>query len=304
MEDAAYVLVTPVRNEESHIEKTIRAVLSQTVLPCEWVIVSDGSEDNTDNIVARHAARCSWIRLIRLSERPRRNFASVVFATEIGYRSLKCKDYSFIGLLDADVRFEHDYVEKLLSRFSMDPKLGLAGGLVVDVVAGRRLNSRQHLQEVAGAVQFFRRECFEAIGGLIPIPEGGWDAITCLLARMKGFRTATFPDLVVEHLKPRNAAEGNVIRRQWQFGLREYALANHPLFEFIKCCSRCMENPVFLGALSRFAGYCWGHLTRRRRVLPNSVIDFAHREQLERLKRLLRIDGGVLQKATQHREGF
>jgi glycosyltransferase involved in cell wall biosynthesis len=299
-----YVLVTPVRNEEKTVEETICAVLSQTVLPSEWVIVSDGSEDNTDEIVARYAAANPWIRLLRLAGRPRRNFASVVFATETGYRHLECEHYSFIGLLDADVRFQRAYIENLLSRFATDPKLGLAGGLVVDVIAGRRVNSRQHLQEVAGAVQFFRRACFEAIGSLVPLPEGGWDAITCLHARMKGFKTATFPDLIVEHLKPRNIAEGNVFRRHWQFGLREYALANHPLFEVIKCCARCMEHPVFVGALSRFAGYCWGGITRRRRMLPGPVIDFARREQLERLKRLLPIGGAVPQEATEHRESF
>ena len=92
------------------------------------------------------------------------------------------------------------------------------------------VKGRQNMKDVAGATQFFRRECFESLGGLVAIPEGGWDAITCFVARANGFRTATFPELIVEHLKPRNASQGNVISRKWQTGIREYALGNHPLF--------------------------------------------------------------------------
>ena len=46
-----YVLITPARDEEAHIEKTIQAVISQTILPLKWIIVSDSSVDETDEII-------------------------------------------------------------------------------------------------------------------------------------------------------------------------------------------------------------------------------------------------------------
>src|SRR5208337_5216878 len=138
---------------------------------------------------------------------------SVVHATEMGIEALKNKNYDFLGLLDADVRLTPHYYETLISRFTAEPGLGLAGGLVLDTIDGKVFRDRQYLGDIAGATQFFRRKCFESIGGLVAIPEGGWDAITCVQARANGYQTATFPDLIVEHLKPRNASEGNILRR-------------------------------------------------------------------------------------------
>ncbi len=279
----SYVLVTPVRNEERTIEITIQSVLAQTVRPVEWMIVSDQSTDQTDAIVSRYAAEFPWLRLLPLKDRPSRNFASVVFATDTGIKSLRTTDYTFLGLLDGDVRLPKDYYERILGRFAEDPRLGLAGGLVLDCIDGKYIRNRQSLQDIAGAVQFFRRDCFEGLGGLIPLPEGGWDAITCVRARMNGFRTASFPDLIVEHLKPRNIAEGNLFRRNWQMGVRDYALASHPLFEVVKCCARSLDFPPVIGSGSRLLGFAWSLFSRRPRQLPPAVVDYIRQEQMSRI---------------------
>jgi biofilm PGA synthesis N-glycosyltransferase PgaC len=288
MRNAPYVLITPVRNEEATIGTTIESVVRQTIPPKEWIIVSDGSTDRTDQIVQAHAAEAGFLRLLRLENRPARNFASVVFALEAGIAALKTEDYGFIGLLDGDVKFGPDYYEQILSRFQNDPRLGLAGGLVIDCCQGRRRRQTQSLKDVAGAVQLFRRECYGSLGGLVPLPEGGWDGITCVRARMNGFKVRTFPEIEVDHLKPRNVAEGNLLRRTWQLGIREYALGNHPLFEVVKCGYRCFEYPYFIGGITRLAGYIWCCLGRRKRKLAAETIRFIHREQWSRLLRFRR----------------
>jgi glycosyltransferase involved in cell wall biosynthesis len=281
--ESGYVLVTPVRNEERTIEITIKSVLAQTVTPREWIIVSDQSTDQTDAIINRYVQGFPWLRLLPLKDRPSRNFASVVFATELGINALRTTDYAFLGLLDADVSLPPDYYARIMEYFAVDPKLGLAGGLVVDIINGRRLRHRQSLQDVAGAVQFFRRSCFKKLDGLVPLREGGWDTITCVRARMNGFRTATFSDVVVDHLKPRNSAEGNLIRRNWQFGIRDYALGNHPLFEIAKACARCLDFPPVIGSLFRLLGFGWASASRRKSSLPADVVLHIRREQLARL---------------------
>jgi poly-beta-1,6-N-acetyl-D-glucosamine synthase len=278
-----YVLVTPVRNEDSTIGITIESVISQILLPEEWIIVSDGSTDRTDEIIQSYTDSYPFIKLLRLDRRPQRSFSSVVFATEAGINALSSKNYDFIGLLDADIRFDTSYYTDLINKFMINGKLGLAGGLVEDCVGGRRISNPQSLNDVAGAVQFFRRECFDSLGGLIAIPEGGWDAITCLQARMNGFSTETFCDLKVDHLKPRNVSEGNIFRRFMQLGVRDYALGNHPLFETLKCIYRCISKPYLIGGGMRFIGYCLCYFKKKERMLPSVIIQHVRGEQMARL---------------------
>lgn len=280
-----YVLITPAKDEAATIELTIKSVLSQTRLPKEWVIVSDRSIDATDDIVRRYESEYPFIRLVRLEHKSRRSFASVVHAFNVGLNSLRSSDYDFIGFVDADVRFGPDYYQTLMDRFMTDPRLGLAGGLVIDVVNGKLRPGRQYLKDVAGATQFFRRSCFDSLGGLVCLPEGGWDAITCYEARYNGYDTATFSDLVVEHHKPRNSSEGNMIRRNWQHGVRDYAWGCHPVFELGKCVSRLAESPLVIGATLRFLGFSWSMLRRRKRVLSAQLVNIVRSEQLGRIFR-------------------
>jgi glycosyltransferase involved in cell wall biosynthesis len=288
-----YVIITPARNEAATIESTIRSVVEQTILPLEWIIVSNGCCDGTDDVVERWAREHPFMRLLHLPEHRERDFVAVVRATEYGYESLQHRNCDFIGLLDADVRFARDYFEKLIGRFQVNPRLGLAGGIVVDVVGGKRLASRQYLNDVAGAAQFYRRECFDSLGGLVPIPEGGWDALTCVQARAQGYETRTFPDLVMEHLKRRNAADGNAVRRSWQVGIRDYARGNHPAFELLRCATRCFENPVLIGSLTRWAAFCWCCATRRPRTLSPALVSLVRREQVKRMTRRRLLGAGL-----------
>lgn len=278
-----YVLVTPVRDEVALLPKTIASVVAQTILPSEWIIVSDGSTDGTDEVVREAAAKYPWIRLLPLAPRPGRSFAAVVHNTEIGIRHLSCRDHRYIGLLDSDVEFQPDYFEQLMRRFEMEPALGLAGGVVIDKGLPRNRFPRNRI-DVPGAVQFFSRKCFERIGGLVPIPEGGWDTVTCAMARMHGYQTRLFTDLVVDHLKPRNISEGGAVRRKWQLGVRDYASGYHPLFEAVKCVSRLKDRPLVIGAVAWWVGYCMAFLQRRNRLLPGSVIRHIRSEQMDRLK--------------------
>jgi poly-beta-1,6-N-acetyl-D-glucosamine synthase len=287
-----FVLVTPVKDEEKLIGKTIESVVAQSVCPKEWVIVSDGSTDRTNDIILEWAKNHSWIRLLALKPRQGRSFAAVVHNTEIGIRHLECKDYAFLGLLDSDVTFQPDYFEQLIRRFDAEPALGLAGGVVIDVGLPRDRFPRNRI-DVPGAVQFFRRECFETIGGLIPIPEGGWDAMTCVMARMHGYETKLFTDLVVDHLKPRNISQGGAVRRKWQMGLRDYASGYHPLFEAVKCVSRLKDAPFAIGAVAWWSGYCSAMLTRRTRIVDPKVVAHIRTEQTARLRAMAGLEFGV-----------
>ena len=259
----SYVLVTPVRDEVTTIGRTIGAVTRQTVHPSEWIIVSDGSTDGTNELVEAAARVHSWIRLLRLPPRPGRSFAAVVHNTEAGIQALTTRDYRYLGLLDADLDFQADYFETLIRRFEANSRLGLAGGVVIDTGRPRNRFPRNRI-DVPGAVQLFRRECFERLGGLVAIPEGGWDGLTCAMARMSGFETQLFTDLVVDHLKPRNVSQGGPLRRRWQLGVRDYAIGYDPTLSSCSSVSVATDEPPFLAsALSRYVGFCRSNGQRR-----------------------------------------
>ena len=150
-----YVLITPARNEADLIENTIKSVIAQSRPPARWIIVSDGSTDGTDEIVARYAAQHPWIELLRLPERKDRQFAAKARAFNQGYEQLKDLSYDIVGNLDADITFDPGYFEFLLAQFANNPQLGVAGTPFVEDFTNLTAHTYAHghakLQHVSGA---------------------------------------------------------------------------------------------------------------------------------------------------------
>jgi cellulose synthase/poly-beta-1,6-N-acetylglucosamine synthase-like glycosyltransferase len=194
-----YVLVTAAYNEERHIADTLRSVSNQSLKPYQWVIVSDGSTDKTDQIVREWAGRHPFIKLVRVEKSEGHDFATKVRALHRGFERLADIDYDFIGVLDADLSFEPNYFECVLEHFANEPRLGIAGGDIEQLVDGTVVPRVKDLNSVAGAVQLVRRECFEQTGGLPALRYGGEDAAMEITARMHGWETRTFPELKVAH---------------------------------------------------------------------------------------------------------
>ena len=178
-----YVLITPARNEAAFIGQTIQAVIRQTVKPAKWVIVSDGSTDGTDELVKKYARGNPWMELVRMPERTDRHFGGKAIAFNAGRHRIRHIPYDVIGNLDADITFDADYFEFLLNKFAQDRTLGVAGTPFRegDAQYDYRFSRKEH---VSGACQLFRRECFETIGGYIPLKGGGIDLTAVVTARM------------------------------------------------------------------------------------------------------------------------
>jgi poly-beta-1,6-N-acetyl-D-glucosamine synthase len=285
----SYVLITPTRNEEATIGQTLRAVFSQTLQPVEWVIVSDGSTDRTNEIVLNAIEDKPFVHLLKLPPRDQRSFASVVHAVEAGVRAITTQQYDYIGLLDSDVHFEPDYFEKVIECFEASPDLGLAGGAVIDLGQPKDRFPRTNPNEIPGASHFFRRRCFEELGGLIAIPEGGWDSLTSVRARMLGYETRLLAHLVMDHLKPRSKFEGSALRRQWRMGVRDYAVGNCAMFEIFKSLNRLAERPLFFGSVARWLGYSRSLITNKERMVPREMLEFIRAEQMKRVLKELHL---------------
>lgn len=284
MSDEAYVLITPARNEDAFIGKTIQAVISQTLLPRKWVIVSDGSTDRTDDIVKSYLNKHRFILFIRTSEKDRRDFSSKVDAINTGYKLLKQEDYDFIGNLDADISFDRDYYEKILEKFKQNKNLGIAGGSRYDIYDGKREEVIRSRNSVMGAVQLFRRQCYEDIGGYLPLEGGGIDAVAEIMARMHGWQVETFPEIMVNHYRRTGTANSNVLRARFHDGKNDYLIGYHPVFELFRSISRVTTKPFCLGSLFLFSGYCWAYLRRYKKQVQPEVIKYIRTEQMSRIR--------------------
>lgn len=285
--DDSYILITPARNEEAFIEQTIQSVISQTVLPKRWIIVSDGSTDRTDAIVTAYLAKNPWMELLRLPEHKERHFAAKANCFNAGYRKVKDVPFNIVGNLDADITFEEDYFGFLLGKFADNQKLGVAGTPFIEgsTQYDYRYSSIEH---VSGACQLFRRECFEEIGGYIPIKGGGIDWIAVTTARMKGWETRTFTERSCFHHRRLGTGDNHILIAQFKYGQKNYFLGGHPLWQLFRSIYQLTNKPYIIGGLLLLAGYTWGFLRRMERPISGELIKFYRKEQMERLKNMAR----------------
>jgi glycosyltransferase involved in cell wall biosynthesis len=217
-----YVLISPARNEEKFITKTLDSVVAQTCLPQRWVIVDDNSTDQTAGIVESYARHYPWIELVRRAQDPDRNFASKAHAVALGFEVVNLFQFEVVGNLDADVSFEPDYMEFLMGKFSDDPELGLAGTpFTQDGDYDSSKDSFEGENYVAGPCQLFRRECFQQIGGYVPNRAGGVDWIAAMTARMKGWKVRSFPEKRFHHHRTLGTAGRGPLRALFSYGEKD-----------------------------------------------------------------------------------
>jgi cellulose synthase/poly-beta-1,6-N-acetylglucosamine synthase-like glycosyltransferase len=284
-----YVLITPARNEAELIEFTLRSVVAQTAKPLKWVIVSDGSTDGTDEIVARYAVDYPWIELVRMPARRERHFAGKVYAFNAGYARMAGLPYEAIGNLDGDTSFDADYFSYLLQKLAENPKLGLVGGHLVDAPSGEKYDhANTGVEYVSGPCQLFRRDCWEAIGGYQPMKSGGVDMVAVLSARMKGWGVHAFPEKECHHHRPMNGAQMSGFRERLHRGRMDYLLGSHPLWEVSRSIYQMRYPPYVIGGILIFVAYFWRLLTGVERTMPADLIAFRRKAQLQRLKQLVR----------------
>lgn len=279
----SYVLITPARNEAQFIELTIQSVIQQTVRPLKWVVASDGSTDGTDEIVERYAQQHDWIELVRVPEHASRNFAGKVRAFNAGYARVADLDFEVLANLDGDVSFDETYLAFLVSKFSENPRLGVAGTPYREENAAHD-ETFKNPDHVSGACQMFRRQCFEEIGGYAAVESGGIDLIALLAAQAKGWQTRRYDERFCFH--HRNVGSGNyanILQRLLARGRKDYQLGSHPIFEIFRSMNQMRTRPYLIGGVLMMAGYSWAMLRRVKRTMPSELRTLRQRDQMQRL---------------------
>jgi glycosyltransferase involved in cell wall biosynthesis len=290
MPQTPFIVITPARNEEQFISRTIESVVSQSVFPIVWVIVDDGSTDNTASLAERAARTYPWIKVAKRENRGYRSLGGgVVDAFYYGLNTVGAEEYDFLFKIDADIVLGPNFFAAMLAKFERNPRLGIAAGEVYDVVKAKMEKNRVLPVGFTGAVKCWRKTCFDDIGGLA---RGlGWDAIDCYQAMRRGWETLTFadPDLTVTHLR----LEGTSLKNRYLYWLSRgkglYFVGAHPVWIGMSALYHMLDRPVILGGMCMIIGYLTSLLDKPPRYEDMEFRKYLRTWQLKRLATLLRL---------------
>jgi poly-beta-1,6-N-acetyl-D-glucosamine synthase len=281
----SYVLISPCRNEAAFMRRTLDSVVSQSLKPNLWVIVDDGSTDETPRILGEYALQHDWIRIVQKPDRGHRLVgAGVVEAFYAGYATIDPDQFAYSCKLDLDLELPPRYFEELISRMEADPRIGTCSGKPYIRVKGKLVPERRGDEMSVGMTKFYRRECFQAIGGYVR--EVMWDAIDCHKARQLGWRAVSWddPSLRFEHLRPMGSSQQSIYVGRRRHGFGQYFMGSHPLFYAATCVFRMTETPYVLGGLAMFQGYLGAWLRGKRQLDDPELRDFIRAYQRRALR--------------------
>jgi poly-beta-1,6-N-acetyl-D-glucosamine synthase len=276
-----YVVITPVRDEETYLPLTVQSMANQTIRPEEWVIVNDGSKDKTGQIIDDYCRQYPWIRAVHRKDRGYRKWgAGIIEAFYDGFNALTCQDWDFMSKLDGDLSFEPGYFEGMFGKFSETPRLGIAGGFLHHLENGQKILETHPTFHVRGGAKIYRRECWDQLGGLWVGP--GSDTLDEVKANQLGWSTKSFMDLQISHHRWTGATYG-----RWggvvKDGKTDYVSGYHPLFLCAKAAARLIRRPYVIGALALVYGYLKAGIDKMPRVNDPELIRYLRRQQLAKL---------------------
>jgi poly-beta-1,6-N-acetyl-D-glucosamine synthase len=255
-----FVIISPVRNEEQFVGKSIQSIANQTIRPVEYILVDDGSSDHTAQIIQEAAVLYPWIHYARCKDRGERILGrGVVDAFDYGYSLISTDQYDYICKMDGDLTLGPRYFEFLIKKFNYDPYLGSASGkLFLDVGNNILHEERISDESVLGGVLCMRRKCFEDTGGFVK--EVMWDGIAFHRARMAGWRTCSFrdPELIIHDHRMMGSSYKSIYHGRLRWGWGQYFMGTHPLYLLAIGFYRMFEKPFFIGGMLIMLGYLKG----------------------------------------------
>jgi len=277
-----YIIISPARDEEKLIKFTIESVIAQSIRPIEFLIVNDGSKDNTYNIIQKYTAVYPWITSIDLPDRGHYTYGKgIIRAFNAGVTALKARSYDFIVKLDCDLSFDENYFEQLLNHFEENEQLGLCSGQTYYYnKAGKLTWEDAPLDHVVGPCKMYRNKCLQETAGLIE--ELGWDHIDVISAKMKGWKTQSFPELKIIHHRVMGSRLG-IIKGYIRHGHADFITGYHPFYFLLKTIYRLFKRPYLVGSLASFYGFSKNYFSGRQRIVDNRFQKFYQKDQMSKL---------------------
>ncbi|MES1947453.1 family 2 glycosyl transferase [Salinisphaera sp. C84B14] len=250
------LVISPVRDEARFINAAIDSLSAQTVRPSAWVIVNDGSSDDTSAIARARAAETDFIHVIDKPDRGRREVGSgVIEAFNYGLAAAPIADWDYIVKLDADITYGPRYIERMLAEFASDEQLAAVSGRVFRPEPGGDVEERKSPDMVCGPFKFYRRAAFEAIGGFEQTLQ--WDGIDIHRARMTGWRTRNIPDpeARIHHHRLMGSSQVSIVHGRLRWGRGIHFMGYDPAYAVASGIYRMRDWPYGVGGLLIIAGY-------------------------------------------------
>ncbi|MCP4070605.1 MAG: glycosyltransferase family 2 protein [Hyphomicrobiales bacterium] len=269
-----YCLISPVRDEAEFVRRTLDSVIAQSELPAKWVIVDDGSKDETPKILAEYAEKHEFIQIIKREDRGGRNVGpGVIDAFYRGYDQVNLEAYDFICKLDMDLDMPRQYFAILMNRMEIEPRLGTCSGKayypapqnIEKSFAGPLISEHCGDEASVGAAKFYRRECFEAIGGFVR--QVMWDGIDCHRCRMAGWiaRSWDEPNLIFLHLRPMGSSDQSIFVGRMRHGFGQWFMGTGLVYISASAIYRMTKRPFVIGGLGMLWGYAKAMMTGKPR---------------------------------------
>ncbi len=281
-----YVIISPVRNEEEYLNLTISSIIKQTLKPSEWILVNDGSTDKTEEIITGYTHQYDWIKIVNLTDRgyyfPG---TGVVNVFNKGFETITTSDWEFVVKLDVDLEFEADYFEKLLNRFKENSKLGIASGNCLLPISGEWVPEGVQDDHPVGPSKVYKRECWEQIGGLKPVP--GWDLADLLAAQMHGWETACFKDLLVKHYRITGSRRKGIWAPKHLQGRFEYRHGYAFWYTALKALKDIKYKPFLIGSIAKICGFVYASFKKEDYLFDKEMRVFLRQKQRKFLKKKL-----------------
>ena len=247
------------------MRQTLDTVIAQTVRPAAWVIVDDGSTDESPAILAEYAARHDWIHIVTRTDRGRRAVGpGVIEAFYAGFETIRPQDFDYLCKLDLDLNLPPTYFEGLMSRMEADPRIATCSGKAYIWEHGELVNERHGDETSIGATKFYRMSSFIALGGFVR--EVMWDGIDGHRCRMRGWIACSWdaPELRFIHLRPMGSSQQGVLTGRMRHGYGQYFMGTGFIYMLANSLNRISEKPLLLGSLAML----WGWLKSAAKRLP------------------------------------
>lgn len=275
-----YLLISPCRNEADYIRQTLDTVITQSVRPAKWIIVDDGSTDETPQILAEYRKKHDWIEVVTRRDRGRRSVGpGVIEAFYAGYETIRPDDYEYLCKLDMDLQLPPRYFETLMERMAANQRIGTCSGKAYIGKDGDFVNENHGDETSLGMTKFYRVTCFKEIGGFVH--EVMWDGIDCHHCRMRGWIACSWdePELRFIHLRPEGSSQQSVYTGRMRHGYGQYFMGTGILFMLASAIYRLNEKPYVLGSLAILWGWLKSALQGKPRYEHAEFRKFLRRYQ-------------------------
>jgi poly-beta-1,6-N-acetyl-D-glucosamine synthase len=258
MHSRRYLIISPCRDEAAYLRRTLDSVAAQSVLPALWLVVDDGSADDTPAILEEYASRMSYLRILRRDDRGSRKVGpGVIEAFYAGLETVQLDDFDYVCKLDMDLDLPARYFELLIERMESNPRLGTTSGkpwfvhprsgVLVPEVCGDEMS--------VGMTKFYRVGCFNEIGGFVR--EVMWDGIDCHRCRMLGWiaESLNTEPLRFVHLRPQGASQKGIWTGRVRKGFGQYFMGTSPVYYLAVVVYHLAAYPVLIGSIAMLWGY-------------------------------------------------